>query len=492
MELNDVLLEQFYESMDLKEMFKGMPHVLKNNEGHIISQMSASSLEEVEEKMIKMDERTLFSLKIEGQWSSLFEHYLIHLWESFKREEKDQGNLDQKEILKKDLDGLLKGRSFHTDQDMKNFFSKALVPLTFSFPCEEISLYHLEHGEDLKEIVTLNVSNLEQEKDKKEEILPLDGKSIESISCLSEYPYIISDTSEISDFEIPKKWKNYGSFPLYSGDEIVGVMSLKNSLHPDFSLADFEMIEVVCQSLGNILEQGIIQHELEESTKDNKFLGNYISKFLLSEIEEEGGQDRFKAMKKEVVSLFADIRSFTSISEKLDPKVLINLLNIYFEEVTSVIEEHYGTVDKLVGDMIMVKWNIPHDVPDARVHAVKAAVAMQKKMITKVVPHWKEAGVPMVGIGIGVECGSAYVGNVGSSSFINYTAFGESVEVAAQLEALARPGQVLITDQYFKKVQGKVPKPYKQFRNVSLKGRGDNNLVQVIKTLDYPDYTQKK
>ena len=86
------------------------------------------------------------------------------------------------------------------------------------------------------------------------------------------------------------------------------------------------------------------------------------------------------------MSLFADIRSFTSISETLDPKVLVKLLNIYFDEVTSVIEEHFGTVDKLVGDMIMVKWNIPHDVPDAMVHAVKAGLAMQKKMITKVVP----------------------------------------------------------------------------------------------------------
>lgn len=491
MELSDVLLEQFYDSQDFKNIFKERNHVLKDHEGHIRSQHGGHSLEEIEEKIIKTEkEKTLFFLKVEGPWVSLFEHYLLHLWESFQREEKDQGQLDNLEILKKDLDGLLKGRNFKSDQDMKNFFSKALVPLIFSFPCEEISLFHFEHGEDLKEVVTLNVTGTEKEK--KEEVFPLDGKSIESISCLSEYPYIIPDTSQISDPKIPEEWKSYGSFPLYSGDEMVGVMSLKNLLHPNFSLADFEAIELVCQSLGNILEQGIVQRELEESKKDNKFLGNYISKFLLSEIEEEGSQDRFKAMKKEVVSLFADIRSFTSISEKLDPKVLINLLNIYFEEVTSVIEDHYGTVDKLVGDMIMVKWNIPHDVPDARVHAVKAAVAMQKKMITKVVPHWKNAGVPMVGIGIGVECGTAYVGNVGSSSFINYTAFGESVEVAAQLEALARPGQVLITDQYFKKVQGKVPKPYKQFRNVSLKGRGDNNLVQVIKTLDYPDYTQKK
>ena len=98
----------------------------------------------------------------------------------------------------------------------------------------------------------------------------------------------------------------------------------------------------------------------------------------------------------------------------------------------------------------------------------------------------------MVGIGIGVDCGHAYVGNVGSSSFINYTAYGDSVQIAAQLEALARPGQVLITDQYFKKVSGKIPKPYKQLRGVSLKGMGPKNVIQVLKGLDYPDYTSKK
>ena len=488
MEFNEACFEQFYDSLNLEGIFEGIDHVLKNCNQKIISKKETESLEEIVEKKIKTDEGSiLFFLKIKGEMITFFENYLLHCWKMFIHEEKEKGILGIKEVLKKDLDGVLRPKTFKNEDDMKEFLSRSLLRLSISFPCDELKIFYLDN-DLLREMASWTSFEVENEKSI---VLPLDTNSIESISLLSEFPYHVPDTSELKDIDLKGDWKSYSSFPLYFGEQIIGVLSLKNLYRPHLTLQDFKMIEVVCQGIGNVLGQGFTQLELDESTKDNKFLSNYISKFLLNEIEEEGSQDRFKAMKKEVVSLFADIRSFTSISEKLDPKVLINLLNIYFEEVTSVIEEHYGTVDKLVGDMIMVKWNIPHDVKDARIHAVKAAVAMQKKMITKVVPHWKNAGVPMVGIGIGVDCGEAYVGNVGSSSFINYTAFGESVEVAAQLEALARPGQVLITDQYFKKVKGKIPMPYKQLRNIPLKGRGKNNMVHVIKTLDYPDYTSR-
>ena len=137
----------------------------------------------------------------------------------------------------------------------------------------------------------------------------------------------------------------------------------------------------------------------------------------------------------------------------------------------------------------MVKWNIPHDVENSKVHAVLAAIGMQKKMITKVVPHWKDAGIPMIGIGIGIDFGTAYVGNIGSKDFNNYTAFGDSVENAAKLESIARPGQILITDSYYQTIKNEVPRPIKSIKGISLKGKGENNKMQVFKPLDYPDYT---
>ena len=107
----------------------------------------------------------------------------------------------------------------------------------------------------------------------------------------------------------------------------------------------------------------------------------------------------------------------------------------------------------------------------------------------KVVPHWKDAGVPMVGIGIGIDCGLCYVGNVGSSS-LSLQLMGTRFRWLS-VGNLARPGQVLITDQYYKKVAGKVPKPYKQLKNILLKGLGPNSSIHVLKGLDYPDYTSK-
>lgn len=498
MELIEELFERFYEFCDIRSVFEGVPHLIKTNNLRTFSSFKTNQLEEFEEHRVETSEgKLLFILKVEKEWFLFFRHFLVFSFERFKQNEKWEGQHRLKDIYTKDMESFLRPQSISSETDLISFLKESINHLLCIFPSEECSLFSFSAEKGLKEILNLKLTSSKKEDAlENENFILLSQNKIETSVFLSELPLFIKSHSGFKGFDneenLKKDWKNYACFPLLSGDHIMGVISFKNLAKKGLNLQDFEKLEYASRAIGNILEQGYFQIYLEESSKDNQFLSNYISKFLFNEIEEEGHQNRFKALRKEVVSLFADIRSFTSISESLDPKVLVKLLNIYFEEVTSVIEEHYGTVDKLVGDMIMVKWNIPHDVPDAMVHAVKAALAMQRKMITKVVPHWKEAGVPMVGIGIGVDCGPAYVGNVGSSSFINYTAYGDSVQIAAQLEALARPGQVLITDQYFKKVSGKIPKPYKQLRGVSLKGMGPKNVIQVLKGLDYPDYTSKK
>jgi adenylate cyclase len=117
------------------------------------------------------------------------------------------------------------------------------------------------------------------------------------------------------------------------------------------------------------------------------------------------------------------------------PDALVKLLGGYFDEMTRVISERHGTVDKFIGDAIMAFWNAPGDVADHAVLACEAALACQRKL-----DEMKKSDSALGGVSarIGVSTGDALVGNIGSSSRMNYTVMGDTVNLAARLEGLGK------------------------------------------------------
>ena len=141
--------------------------------------------------------------------------------------------------------------------------------------------------------------------------------------------------------------------------------------------------------------------------------------------------------KKEMSVLFSDIRSFTTISEKLSTQELKLLLNLYFTPITGIIFDNQGTVDKFVGDMVMAFWNAPLDVEDHAHHAIKAAMVMLQKT-EELRADFAERGLPPVFIGVGINTGEMNVGDMGSDTRRNYTVLGDSVNLGARLEGLTK------------------------------------------------------
>jgi adenylate cyclase len=141
--------------------------------------------------------------------------------------------------------------------------------------------------------------------------------------------------------------------------------------------------------------------------------------------------------KKDMSVLFSDIRSFTTISEKLSTQELKLLLNLYFTPITGIIFDHQGTVDKFVGDMVMAFWNAPLDVEDHAHHAIKAAMVMLQKT-EELRADFAERGLPPVFIGVGINTGEMNVGDMGSDTRRNYTVLGDSVNLGARLEGLTK------------------------------------------------------
>ncbi|MDF1640936.1 CHASE2 domain-containing protein [Thalassolituus oleivorans] len=141
--------------------------------------------------------------------------------------------------------------------------------------------------------------------------------------------------------------------------------------------------------------------------------------------------------KKEMSVLFSDIRSFTTISEKLSTQELKLLLNLYFTPITGIIFDNQGTVDKFVGDMVMAFWNAPLDVEDHAHYAIKAAMEMLKKT-EDLRADFAQRGLPPVFIGVGVNTGEMNVGDMGSDTRRNYTVLGDAVNLGARLEGLTK------------------------------------------------------
>ena len=141
--------------------------------------------------------------------------------------------------------------------------------------------------------------------------------------------------------------------------------------------------------------------------------------------------------RKELTVLFADIRNFTNLSEKLTANALKKLLNDYFSPITEIIFNHHGTIDKYVGDMVMAFWGAPLNDKDHAEHALDAALAMLEAT-DKLSHHFQQQNLPAISIGIGLNTGEMNVGDMGSSFRRAYTVLGDAVNLGSRLESLTK------------------------------------------------------
>lgn len=166
-----------------------------------------------------------------------------------------------------------------------------------------------------------------------------------------------------------------------------------------------------------------------------KAFSSYVSPDLVKQIEKNPDKLVLGGEQRELSILFSDIRSFTTVSESLTPPELVQLLNEYLNPMTRIVLEERGTLDKFIGDAVMALFNAPLDVPDHATHACSAAVRMMEEL-QQLNRGFAERGMNTLDIGIGINTGPAVVGNMGADIRFDYTAIGDSVNLASRLEGL--------------------------------------------------------
>lgn len=182
--------------------------------------------------------------------------------------------------------------------------------------------------------------------------------------------------------------------------------------------------------------------------------GKYVSKELLQELLSAKQELRLGGVKRTITVFFSDIRGFTGISESLSPEQLTSLLNEYLTAMTRIILAHSGTVDKFIGDAIMALWNAPLEQKQHAFLACRAAVE-QVKALRELQKRWAARNLPVMTIGCGVHTGPAVIGNMGSEERFDYTAIGDTVNIASRLEGLTKEygTKIIISEDTYKHVK---------------------------------------
>jgi adenylate cyclase len=156
------------------------------------------------------------------------------------------------------------------------------------------------------------------------------------------------------------------------------------------------------------------------------------------------GELKLGGEKKNCAIFFSDIRSFTAISEKLDPQEVVEFLNAYMTEMVRCVNETNGTVDKFIGDAVMAFWNAPLDDKKHAINACEAALKVEEeiKIIRK---EWEHLDIKHFSVRIGINTGDMVVGNMGSDMRFDYTVLGDNVNLASRLEGINKQYGTFIT-----------------------------------------------
>jgi PAS domain S-box-containing protein len=155
----------------------------------------------------------------------------------------------------------------------------------------------------------------------------------------------------------------------------------------------------------------------------------------------------------EITTLFADVRGFTAFSERYDPEELLKILNQYMSEAGRIILDEEGTIDKFMGDAVMAWFNAPIPQPDHPLRAIRAAIAIvaEVERLHALLPEEFH-----LNFGVGIHFGPAVLGMVGTEKKMEYTAIGDSVNTAKRIQENAKGGQVLISEDVYRLLEGQV------------------------------------
>ena len=234
--------------------------------------------------------------------------------------------------------------------------------------------------------------------------------------------------------------------PLITESNVHGVL-YADRLDPfaAFSPDHLQLISAVAAQTAVTVETVKAHRRLAREEVARANYSRFMPEYVVKQILENPNSFRLGGVNQIITVLFADIRGFTALSEREKPEKVVGLLNRYFSAMTEIIFDHGGTLDKYIGDGLMALFGAPSTSPADAMNAVKTAVTMQKRIAT-LNEELRGEGYGKISMGIGLHTGEATIGYIGSDRRSEYTAIGDTVNLASRLESNAGGGQILMSE----------------------------------------------
>ena len=270
--------------------------------------------------------------------------------------------------------------------------------------------------------------------------------------------------------------------------EIIGLIQMtemENTIHSEINMPFLTVSKeaVVNVSVapridpsGSVRGLVIAIEDITDVSKVKNTFKRYVSKQVVDELLDDDAKLNLGGEEREVTILFSDIRGFTSMSENMSPENVVSTLNEYFSDMIDIVFKYNGTLDKIIGDELMIVYGAPISAKDDTQRAVTTAVEMQKQ-ITRLNNKRKKRNDMPISAGIGINRGIVVSGNIGSRDMMDYTVIGDTVNLGARLCSAAGSGEILVSSTVWKETQ----KHYSYKKLEPIKVKGKKNKVGVYR-----------
>ena len=252
----------------------------------------------------------------------------------------------------------------------------------------------------------------------------------------------------------------------------VSLMSKSKNTIVNFSVAP------LTDQKGAHLGAVVAIEDITEQSKIKNTFKRYVSKSVVDQLLDDDQKLNLGGEERDVTVLFSDIRGFTAMSEKMKPKEVVSTLNSYFSEMIDIIFKFDGTLDKIVGDELMVVFGAPIARDDDAERAVQTAIGMVESLKKFNDKRVKKGKVP-INAGIGINKGKVISGNIGSKDQMDYTVIGDTVNLGARLCSFAGPLKIIVS----KSVKDEIGDNYKTRKLEPIKVKGKRKPVEIFKVL---------
>jgi adenylate cyclase len=271
--------------------------------------------------------------------------------------------------------------------------------------------------------------------------------AIEKRAMLSSQDVLGDSDLPISRVTIMQGIRSLACAPLVGREGVYGALYVDRRGVPEpFTELDTQLLAAVAAQAATAVEAAHAHERVKRETLARAAFARFMPEHIIKELVDCPEKFHLGGTNRRITVLFCDVRGFARLAHRAPPETIVDLLNILFTEMAAEIFKYQGTLNKYLGDGLMALFGAPVGGEADAVNAVSAAIGMQRR-IKQVNLQLAAKGLPIVTLGIGINTGEATVGCIGAEQRSEYTAIGDTVNIASRIEGLARPGQVLVTNE---------------------------------------------